>query len=390
MTANRIAVGHLRQTYLPYSETFIHGLITRTPGVCPHVMTEVARNLDRFPAPCTYLLTQDELASLESRLGVPGRNRLLSSLNYPSCFSRFVAATKIQVLHAHFGHTGLDALTLKRKTRLPLVTSFYGIDASPRMLSSRTRVRFQRLFRSSERVLSLGTDMSRRLIDAGCPESKIRVLHLGVDLKTIPFRARQSRVGEIPRILFCGRLVEKKGILDAIDALSRLARDGIPFQFNIVGDGPLRPRVLERIRQRNVQDRVSLAGSMPNARVIEEMTDSDLFLLPSRQARNGDQEGTPTVLLEAQASGLPVVSTSHADIPEAVCDKSSAFLVGEGDVGALADRLAFLLRSPGLWARMGRAGRAHVERHYNLQVQANRLTDVYSKLLEEQVADAQN
>jgi colanic acid/amylovoran biosynthesis glycosyltransferase len=241
---------------------------------------------------------------------------------------------------------------------------------------------FKRLFREGDLFLALGRDMADRLRAAGCPEEKVRIQHLAVDVERIAFRPRQwPGDGERVVVLYCGRLVEKKGILCALEAFARLAGRWKDLEFRVVGGGPLRPAVEQAVRRMDLQDRVVLRGALPHAEAMKEMRDAHLFILPSLTAPDGDMEGTPTVLMEAQASGLPVVSTHHADIPEVALDGETGFLVPERDSQALAERLGHLLRHPDIWPDFGRAGRRHVEQRYNIHREAPKLEALYAGLI---------
>jgi colanic acid/amylovoran biosynthesis glycosyltransferase len=224
--------------------------------------------------------------------------------------------------------------------------------------------------------------MARRLRAAGCPAEKVRIQHLGVDVEQIAFRPRRwPGDGRKVVLLYCGRLVEKKGILHALEAFARLAGRWKNLEFRVVGGGPLRPAVERAIRGLRLQGRVVLRGALPHAEALQEMQKAHLFLLPSLTAPDGDMEGTPTVLMEAQASGLLVVSTFHADIPEVALDGETGFLAPEGDSQALADCLDYLLRHPEMWPDLGRAGRRHVERNYNIYREVLKLEAIYDELL---------
>lgn len=131
----------------------------------------------------------------------------------------------------------------------------------------------------------------------------------------------------------------------------------------------------------NLERYVQLAGWRSQREVIKLMESSDIFLAPSVTALNGDQEGTPTVLIEALASGLPVVSTVHSGIPDVVKDGDSGFLVPERNWSALAERVQYLIQHPEVWDKMSRAGRAWVEEHHNIDQLNNRLVKLFENLL---------
>jgi colanic acid/amylovoran biosynthesis glycosyltransferase len=126
---------------------------------------------------------------------------------------------------------------------------------------------------------------------------------------------------------------------------------------------------------------VQLLGYQPHQCFLEELDRAHLFLAPSVTAGDGDTEGgAPTVLLEAQAAGLPVLATWHADIPEVVRDGETGFLVPERDSAALAEKLIYLAEHPELWPVLGAAGRRHMETNYNIRCETHKLENVYEEL----------
>ncbi len=381
----KATVGHLKINYLALTETFIYAYLMNARRFDPLVLTDVACNLSLFPIACSYLITQKEIEELRRSMGarsVPFLRVFMDTLDYPNCFERFIREQGIGLLHAHFGVAGCRAVRLKRRVGIPLVTTFYGVDASRHLRAPEKQEALRRLFREGDLFLALGGDMVGRLRAAGCPEEKIRIQRLGVDVEQIAFRPRQWPEDDRRVVLlYCGRLVEKKGILYALEAFARLADRWKNLEFRIVGGGLLRPAVERAVRRMNLQDRVVLRGVLPHAEALKEMQNAHLFVLPSLTAPDGDMEGTPTVLLEAQASGMPVVSTYHADIPEVVLDGETGFLAPERDSRVLADRLSYLLENPDRWPEIGLAGRRHIERRYNIHREVQNLEKTYADLL---------
>ena len=365
-------VGHICR-YLGSTETFIYSYLAHAQRSKPLVLTDVMRNMTSFPIACSYLFSKKESQA-------PWVKDALAKLDYPNCFEGLIQERGIRVLHAHFGGMGYAALRLKRKLNIPLVTTFYGYDASGLLQIPEWQWAFQGLFRDGDLFLALGQDMVRRLAAAGCPKEKIEVLHLGVDMGQIRFKQRKWPKGQVV-LLYCGRLVEKKGVLDALHAFFQLSQKWKNLVFRIVGEGPLHAQVEQVVRRLKLQDRVVLVGPLPHHEVLQEMQRAHLFVLPSLTASNGDMEGTPTVLIEAQASGLPVISTYHADIPEVVVDGKTGFLAPERDRKRLAEHIDALMVQPELWGDMGWAGRCHVEQNYNIHKEVDKLESLYEQWL---------
>ena len=374
-------VAHLKRNYIRYSETFLYSFLEHAVDHYPTVLTDIAQNLDAFPIDCRYLLRGHEADTLVRGSGPRVLHRFLQEMRFPGCYQEMLSRQPFDLLHAHFGPAGCDALALKRALDLPLITSFYGVDASKLLRIPSIRDRYLDLFNESERIIVLGPDMAARLAAAGCPQSKIVVLHLGVDLDQFVYKKRSCAGDESVIVLFCGRLVEKKGPLDLLEAFARLESEHRNVILRYVGSGPLQKAVRERVRTLGLHSRVSLKEAVSHDQVIEEMHGAHILALPSKTGSDGDMEGTPTVLMEAQASGMPVLSTRHADISEVVRDGYSGVLVDESNVSDLTDGLDRLLCQVDDWVKMGEFGRSHIASSFNIRTQVRRLEDEYRDVL---------
>jgi colanic acid/amylovoran biosynthesis glycosyltransferase len=159
-----------------------------------------------------------------------------------------------------------------------------------------------------------------------------------------------------------------------------LAR-GYRIEYEVIGDGPLRARLVALIASLGLGAHITLSGARDIDYVRGRMEESDLFILASVTAADGDTEGAPVSLLEAQACGMPVVSTMHAGIPEIVVDDVSGLLVPERDASALLAALAQMLDNTGRWAAMGRAGRQFVQQKHDLTMLNCRLVELYEEAI---------
>ncbi len=153
------------------------------------------------------------------------------------------------------------------------------------------------------------------------------------------------------------------------------------FEYKIAGDGPSRENLDSLISELKVGDSIELLGWRSQDEIAELLQESDILMAPSVTTEKGDEEGIPGVIMEAFASGLPVVSTYHAGVPEVIQDGESGFLVSERDVDSLADRLKYLIERPELRSVMGSKGRQFVEEHYNIDRLNDRLVRIYRHLL---------
>jgi colanic acid/amylovoran biosynthesis glycosyltransferase len=216
----------------------------------------------------------------------------------------------------------------------------------------------------------------------GCPAERITIVPLAVDTRRFIFTERKPLGrGKPVRLLTVGRLVPKKGVDILLQALAILKPHHF-VQLWIAGDGPQRPELERLADELDLRDIVTFLGWVEHSQITELMAQADLFVLASRiDLATGETEGSPTVLLEAQAMGLPVISTFHGDIPFIVQHGETGILVPEGNVEALAGALDELLRRPERWADMGRAGRVLMESRHDVHRVGARLERVYDECL---------
>jgi len=286
------------------------------------------------------------------------------------------------IVHGHFGPNGLLAANLQALGTLPspIVTTFYGYDVTRTPLEQ-GRDAYARLFELGMPILALSEHMRQRLVDLGAAPSQVHVHHLGIDCERFSYVPRRNRGDGTMRVLSVGRFVEKKGFAHAVAAMTPFAEQGLDVQLTIVGHGPQFDEVQRLANEGPAADRIHLLGWKDNQEVARLMNEADVFLAPSVRSTCGDEEGTPTVILEAMARGLPVVSTIPSGIPEMIEDGVSGFLVPERDVGAIVERLSHLREHPEAWEEMGYAGRKIVEREFDRDTLNERLIEIYENSL---------
>ena len=374
-------VAHYNSSFLPLSETFIYEYVTKLEKYQAIVLAKVRENPDCFPFKDLYLLS-DRPQFPRWRFWPEFIGRILKRSFATAFFEQVMKGSQARLIHAHFGPRGVEMLPLKRRLCLPLVTTFYGQDLSVYPRHKYWRKAYQKLFMEGTLFLVEGSFMKKGLIALGCPPEKIRIQHMAVDIYKFTYQERTPERDEKVRILFCGRFVEKKGLLGALQAVKIAAENIGNLEFRIIGDGELRPKVENYIQGNEMNRYVVLLGYQSHEQYRQELLKAHILLQPSITASDGDSEGgAPTVLLEAQATGLPVVSTIHADIPEVVLDGITGFLVPQRDPKALAVKIQDLIRHPRLHVELGKAGRRHIEENYNIYTEIKKLEVIYDGLL---------
>jgi glycosyltransferase involved in cell wall biosynthesis len=291
-----------------------------------------------------------------------------------------LAADGIQLIHAHYGYVGVSALGFLKKLRVPLITSFYGLDVYQHTRNPVYRWQLRRLFRRGDLFLACSQKMRGDLIKLGAPENKVEVVYGGADPAKFPYAYNPYVPGQPVNVLMCGRFVEKKGFIYGIRAFLKTAPRYPALRLKIIGAGRLEPELRREAESSTFSSQVEFLGGRSHAEYIEEIKKCHIFLSPSVTARNGDSEGLPTVLIEAAAIGRPLLATYHSGIPEIVREGKNGLLAPERDADALAANLAKLLSAPKLWPKYAEYGRRLVEEQFNMPKQAARLEEYYTRL----------
>jgi len=299
--------------------------------------------------------------------------------------------TGAHIIHSHFGNIAWANLGAVRELKAKHVVTFYGLDVNklPNQYPV-WRKRYTRLFSEVDRVLCEGSHMAACIVKLGCPEDKVKVQHLGVDVDKISFKPRQWQSGGPLRVLIAASFREKKGIPYAIKALGVIAHK-TPVQLTIIGDSGADKEsqqekviILEALNTSGMKEKTRLLGYQSHQILLQEAYRHHLFLQPSITAKNGDTEGgAPVAIIEMMATGMPVVSTTHCDIPEVVGPALSHLLAPERDVSKLVDCIKLLLVAPENWLTLLEEGRAHIERDYHWSRQAESLMEHYKEILKQ-------
>lgn len=310
-----------------------------------------------------------------------GKNSI--NLNLPYIYNTALAIQPVDILHCHFGHNGVFGASLKRLGfAKKLVVTFHGHDVSVALQNNTSKKIYRSVFEEADLILPVSEFWEKKLLAIGAPEDRVFVHRVGIDVSHFSYRERVANSRSL-RLITTARFVEKKGLSYAIQAVAQVKKEhpNIKFNYDIIGEGPLFEEIECLVSSLEISDCVKLHGALPHGDVQKLIADADVFILPSIKASNGDQEGIPVSLMEAMASGMPVLSTLHSGIPELVDDSVSGYLVPERDVNALAEKIVYLAVRPESWSRLGQAGRAKVEKNYNKDHQNRLLIDMYSKLL---------
>ena len=292
----------------------------------------------------------------------PARVRLLALLRSARrAVSAAAAAFVPDVLHVHWWFPGGLTVWPPRVRQAPCVLTSHGTDLFLLDRFRAARLLAGPIFRSARQVTVISEPLVHRVVALGVPRPRITVVPMPLDdavaLAPVPGTGAT-------RLLFVGRLVERKGAEFALRALAALRAAGRAATLTIVGDGPERSSLGTLARELGVADAATFAGLLPPHEVMGWYARSDVLLLPAVTDWKGEQEGFGMVLIEAMRAGLPVVASRSGGITDVVRDGETGLLVPERDASAIAAAITRLIDSPSLARRLGDAGQAAVRERF--------------------------
>lgn len=320
-----------------------------------------------------------------------GWRRVFWTLTRSVFFVNLSDFRNVRVIHAHFGHDGLMIYPLARRLGVPLVVTFHGMDITRHFdfsssLKRPTEMWFHilksQLMRQGRAFIAVSKFIERKLLESGFPPERIHQIYIGVDTD----KFRPSSLEKKERYVLCvGRHTEKKGVDTLIRAWALIEKSFPDVKLIQVGSGGLTNSLEELARDLGVAHRITFLGSKPHEEVTVLMQGAEVFALPSQTASSGDAEALGIVFNEASACAVPVVSTWHGGIPEAVKHEQTGLLSKERDHSELAGNLRRILSDREYGRRLGRQGREYVCENFNIKKQTAELEIVYQSLIERDV-----
>ena len=287
-----------------------------------------------------------------------------------------------RVVHIYFGHIAVQLLPLLRKPPVPVIVSFHGADALVDMDKPAFRAATLEVFERARLVLVRSRSLGAGLEALGCPPEKIRIHRTGIPLAAFPFRERQVPGDGAWRFFQACRLIEKKGLPVTLRAFAVFAQHYPASQLVIAGEGPLLGPLEALVEELGLRGKVRFCGFLDQGALRSEFEAAHAFVHPSEIGADGNQEGVPNAMLEAMATGLPVLATRHGGIPEAVDDGVSGYLVGEGDDAALAVAMLRLAQDRERYTALARAASEAVAERFEQSRQVAVLEACYKEAAE--------
>lgn len=379
-------------SWLGISETFIYNQIQSVLNEADLTIIAHARKVENkyFDTetflPAHYLRRDNahfwkEVVARKLRL--PG-NRYALSASQSKQVGEVIEQVQPDLIHAHYGGMGLSVLPVARKFNLPLLTTFHGNDASM-MLRKKVYLQSLRLLLGypNSYVIAVSENIRRKLIRHGASEERAIRHYIGTDLTKFKFHQRtpireKMQKGECVVLLQVSNFVEKKGHKYTIEALVTILEKHKNIKVIFAGDGPERHPCQEAAQRFGIGDRIDFVGKVDSSDVPGLMMNADIFIHNSVTGSDGSEEGIPTVLMEAMASGLPVLSTLHAGISELVIDGEMGFLAEERHINQYRQNIEQALQIA--TTDIGRRASQHVAEHFNLNLQNQKLASIYRSL----------
>ena len=354
------------------TETFIRDSVENLPFKVNAYFGDEYLSLDIL---CLLYGASVWLSKCLTRLG------LLRLASIPSSVAAGLLVLKYRpdVLMVEFGFHAVRVMEVAR-LGVPLLVQFHGADASADRYLIKLRERYRRLMKLAsgvvvknnvmrERLISLGALPDQITISPSCPKEEI---FTGSNPQSSP-----------PHFIAVGRFVDKKSPLDTLEAFALMRSFSDKYlsaTLEMIGGGPLLSVVRRKVFELQLDDFVSLPGVLPPLKVVESMRKARAFVQHSRRALDGDEEGCPVSIIEAQLCGLPVVSTLHGGIPDVVLDRQTGILVEEGDIFAMAVAMAELIDNPDLAAKLGSFGQTRSRKNFTLDCHVKQIAALIHRL----------
>lgn len=351
---SKLVVASYCTTFLKSEMLHIYRQVTALRGVRTFVMTKKKQNTELFPfgdielipAPRPNPFRHGWLKFIERQPPIVyrGEYQLLANL---------LERRGADLMHIYFGHTGVHLLPFIQCWDKPCIVSFHGADVMLKAESPDYAVKLRRVFEAVPLVLARSRSLERRLINLGCPPEKIRINRTGIPLNQFPMLRREAPRDGQWRFLQACRLIPKKGLTTCLKAFAIFHRRNPKAELMIAGKGPLQPALELLAVQLGIANHVHFTGFLSQENLLELYHSCHIFLHPSEMPADENQEGIPNSILEAMATGMPVLATRHGGIPEAVEHGRCGALVDERDHEGLAAEMIKVTRSPNFFSEMG-------------------------------------
>ncbi len=386
----KLVVASYCTTFLKSEMLHIYRQVTGLREVKTFVMTKKLQNRARFPFDDIELIPKPR--SNPFRHGwqkfVERRPPIVYRGEYQA-LSNLLERRGAELMHIYFGHTGVHLLPFIECWRRACVVSFHGADVMLKAANPDYADKLRKVFHTAPLILARSRSLERRLVALGCPPERIRINRTGVPLAQFPMIRRETPQDGAWKFLQACRLIPKKGLTTCLRAFAIFQKEHPRAELFIAGKGPLQPTLEALISELGLGGHVHFTGFLSQADLLALYHRCHIFLHPSEMPADENQEGIPNSILEAMATGLPVLATKHGGIPEAVEHGRCGALVEERDFAALAEEMFKMTRSPHSFGEMGVLASESVAINFEQCAQIAALESHYHEAVElAQIAEA--
>lgn len=355
------------------SETFLQSQAERLPAIVTVVHGDPLRIGDK-------LVRSQSLVCRALRRARRVANHPTYDSEYTRALLMVFRKCRPDAVLAQYGPTGVHVLEACRRSGIPLVVHFHGYDASSRNVLNQFRDHYRILFNEAKAVIAVSRKMVEALVSLGAPRKIVHWNPCGVDCEL--FTGAEPSLAP-PVFVAVGRFTEKKAPFLTLLAFEQVLRACPEAQLRMIGEGALLGACRDLAIALNIKNAVTFLGAQPPSVVQRELRQARCFVQHSiTAASDGDSEGTPVGILEAGASGLPVVSTRHAGIPDVVIEGETGLLVDEHDVGATASAMLRMAQDPELAGQFGRSARTRIRAQYSMDRSISNLWSIIEFCIE--------
>lgn len=290
---------------------------------------------------------------------------------------QFFKKNRIDAVLAEYGPTGVEMHPICRELNIPMLVHFHGYDAYSETILSTYKERYQEFLKTVEAIVVVSKDMQEQVINLGAEPNRIYLNSCGVDNVFLESNPDYNS----NYFLSVGRFVDKKAPYLTILAFKQVHDIFPEARLRMVGDGVLFNTCVNLVTQFGLRQAVEFCSILSHEKVQNVMQQSFCFIQHSITATNGDKEGTPVAILEASASALPVISTLHAGIPEAVKHEETGFLVAEQDVNAMVKYMIELYKNREQARVLGQNGRLYIQQNYSMEEHLSALNLIIQEII---------
>lgn len=380
MTSSKPCIAIYVQHYLTVSMTFIYRQMACLQDQYNIiVLTTNTDNLELFPHHSIYQARKSFFARLGNKLcRVVCKQHPTISKQQHECFRQALLKHNVKLIHAHFGPAAIDILPLAKSLNIPLVVTFHGYDISS-LLRNKTYVASLKNVFAYAHVVAISSEMQNKLVALGANPKKLTLNYIGTSFELFKYHVRTPIIEKVVNnetIIFSqvANFVEKKGHKYTLLAFKEFAKQHPNCILVLAGAGPLLKFSINLANKLDLSDKVIFIGRVTTPEVMNILQNSDCFLHHSVTAKNGDREGLPTSIMEAMATGLPIISTIHAGIPELVRDGIDGYLVKERDLESYTNKmqqiLTFREQDTQYWLR----------KEFDIGINCKKLSELYRSL----------